>query len=313
MTLELDHTIVFARDREASAALLAALLDVPWSTHGAGPFCPVFVNDGLTLDVDQVDGAFPIQHFCFRVDDAAFDGLLGRLAARGIAWRSTPFGPVDHCVNTQHGGRIAYWSEPDGHVWEALTTSHARRPVGPDRRSPLMQIPTLLTERLVLRPLGADCESMYDAFYTDAQASAFYNGPLTSAAAFARLAADLGTWHLRGFGVWAVQRRDAGELVGVCGFWQGKGWPRELTWWLLPRARGAGLAQEASRAAIDHAYRVFGWPAVETYTKDENAAARALVRRLGGVAFDRRVFPDGVERDLFRFPPPTALRAEGAS
>jgi hypothetical protein len=30
-------------------------------------------------------------------------------------------------VNTQHGGRIVYWSEPDGHVWEALTVSYARQ------------------------------------------------------------------------------------------------------------------------------------------------------------------------------------------
>jgi hypothetical protein len=30
-------------------------------------------------------------------------------------------------VNTSHGGRIVYWSRPDGHVWEALTVSYARR------------------------------------------------------------------------------------------------------------------------------------------------------------------------------------------
>ncbi len=30
-------------------------------------------------------------------------------------------------INTQHGGSIVYWSEPDGHVWEMLTVSYARR------------------------------------------------------------------------------------------------------------------------------------------------------------------------------------------
>ena len=127
MSVQLDHTIVFARDRLAAAELIAAILDVPWAQSGVGPFCPVYVNDGLTLDVDELDGDVPIQHFCFRVDDAAFDAIVARLAARGIAMRSTPHGPVDGKVNTAHGGRIVYWSEPDGHVWEALTVSYARR------------------------------------------------------------------------------------------------------------------------------------------------------------------------------------------
>jgi len=128
MSVQLDHTIVFARDRKAAAQLIAAILEVPWSAEcGVGPFSAVYVNDGLTLDVDQLNGDVPVQHFCFRVDEPAFDGIVARLAARGIAWRSTPHGPVDRQVNTAHGGRIVYWSEPDGHVWEALTVSYARR------------------------------------------------------------------------------------------------------------------------------------------------------------------------------------------
>jgi [ribosomal protein S5]-alanine N-acetyltransferase len=166
-------------------------------------------------------------------------------------------------------------------------------------------IPTLRTQRLVLLPLSAACTALYENFYTDAEASRFYGGPLTSAAAQTRLAADLGSWQLQGFGVWALQRRDPGDFVGVCGFWQGLGWPRELTWWLLPAARGAGLAHEASLAAVAHAYDVFAWPAVETYMNDENKAARALVHRLGGMHLDRRMFPDGAERDVFRIPSPS--------
>lgn len=127
MSIELDHTMVSARDRRAAAELLAYVLDVPWSETGVGPFCPVYVSDGLTLDFDQADGEPPIQHFCFRVSDGALDGILARLAARRIGYRSSPHGPVDMRVNTDHGGRIVYWGEPDGHVWEALTVSYARR------------------------------------------------------------------------------------------------------------------------------------------------------------------------------------------
>jgi catechol 2,3-dioxygenase-like lactoylglutathione lyase family enzyme len=127
VAIELDHLIVPSRDRRAGAELLAGILDVPWSETGVGPFCPVYVSDGLTLDFDQAEGAFPVQHYCFRVGEAEFDGILARLRAGGIPFRSTPHGPTDQRINTSHGGRIVYWNVPDGHVWEALTVSYARR------------------------------------------------------------------------------------------------------------------------------------------------------------------------------------------
>ena len=128
MAVQLDHTIVPSRDRKAAAEMLAHLLGVPWAESGVGPFCPVYVSDSLTLDFDQSDEPFPVLHYCFRVSEPEFDGILARIQARGIAYRSTPHGPVDRQVNTLHGGRIVYWNEPDGHVWEALTVSYARQP-----------------------------------------------------------------------------------------------------------------------------------------------------------------------------------------
>jgi catechol 2,3-dioxygenase-like lactoylglutathione lyase family enzyme len=126
--IALDHTLVPSKDRRAAAELLARILDVPWAKSGVGPFCPVYVSDSLTLDFDQAEEHFPILHYCFRVDDATFDAILSRLRAMGIAYRSLPHGPDDMFVNTDWGGRIAYWSVPDGHVWEILTHSYDRRP-----------------------------------------------------------------------------------------------------------------------------------------------------------------------------------------
>jgi hypothetical protein len=130
MTVELDHLMVPARDKLASAQLLAELLGVPWSTTGIGPFAPVYVNEGLTIDFDQWAEPFPLIHYCFRVDESSFDAILGRIRRKGIAFRSNVHGPVDSQVNTQHGGRIVYWNEPDGHQWEMLTESYARKPAG---------------------------------------------------------------------------------------------------------------------------------------------------------------------------------------
>jgi catechol 2,3-dioxygenase-like lactoylglutathione lyase family enzyme len=127
MTAYLDHIIVPARNRVASAKLLAQLLGVPWSETGVGPFSPVYVNDGLTLDFDETSEPFPVQHYCFRVAQEEFDAILERIRAAGIGYRSSSHGPVDMRVNTQHGGSIAYWDKPDGHVWEILTVSYARQ------------------------------------------------------------------------------------------------------------------------------------------------------------------------------------------
>jgi hypothetical protein len=128
MTVHLDHLMVPARDKLASARRVAELLGVPWSPAGIGPFVPVYLNDGLTLDFDEWSEPLPKIHFCFRVSEAEFDAILGRIRAAGIAFRSSVHGPVDSAVDTAHGGRIVYWNEPDGHYWEMLTESYARQP-----------------------------------------------------------------------------------------------------------------------------------------------------------------------------------------
>nr|WP_315237149.1 VOC family protein [uncultured Albidiferax sp.] len=129
MSIELDHTIVPSRHKVASARILGELLDVPWAESGLGPFSPVYVNDGLTLDFIDTDEAFPIYHFCFRVSPAKFDAILARIQAAGIPFRSNVRGPMDMQINTDYGGRMVYWNEPDGHQWEILTVSYARQPI----------------------------------------------------------------------------------------------------------------------------------------------------------------------------------------
>lgn len=165
-----------------------------------------------------------------------------------------------------------------------------------------LDIPAIETERLHLRPPSRRFLGHYDDFYGDADASSEYGGPLSPADAYRRLAYDVGVWHLRGYGVWLLERKSDGAVVGGCGFWQGRDWPRELTWWLLPRARGTGLAIEASRAAIAHAYNQFGWQVVQTYMDDNNAPARKLALRLGGTITARQLFPDGKERNIYDLP-----------
>jgi hypothetical protein len=124
MTIQLDHFIVPSRNQIASAKLLAGLLGVPWAEAGVGPFSPVYINDGLTLDFIETTEDFPVHHYCFRVGQAEFDAILERIKRAGIEYRSTVRGPVDMQVDPQYGN--VYWNEPDGHQWEMLTVSYAR-------------------------------------------------------------------------------------------------------------------------------------------------------------------------------------------
>lgn len=163
-----------------------------------------------------------------------------------------------------------------------------------------MHIPTLHTERLILRAPHASDFDCYREFYADADASAAYGGPLTSAQAWRKLANDIGHWGLRGFGMWSLVEKTSGNMVGGCGIVWPEGWPRhELTWWIAPAARRNGYAEEASRKAIRWAHATLAWNVVETHMNDENEAARRLVEKLGGVAITRQLFPDGVERTVY--------------
>jgi|SRR5688572_13304161 len=127
MTVQLDHFIVPSRDAVAAAKLLGEILGVRWAKAAAvGPFSPVYVNEGLTLDFQDTTEAFPIHHYCFRVSPQEFDAIIGRIQAAGIPFRSTVHGPFDNKVDPQYGN--AYWNEPDGHYWEVLTASYAREP-----------------------------------------------------------------------------------------------------------------------------------------------------------------------------------------
>ena len=128
MSVQLDHFIVPCRNQAASAKMLGDLLGVPWAEAATlGPFSPVFINEGLTLDFQQTNEAYPVAHYCFRVSQQDFDAILARIQAAGIPYRSSVTGPMDMKINKEYGGDMIYWNEPDGHQWEMLTVSYARQ------------------------------------------------------------------------------------------------------------------------------------------------------------------------------------------
>ena len=119
MAIMLNHTIVPAHDKEASARLFAHLFGLTYAGP-MGHFAPVQVNETLTLDFDNRD-RFESHHYAFHVSDAEFDTIFGRIQAADITYGSGPRSLEDGQINTRRGGRGVYFRDPNGHVLELLT------------------------------------------------------------------------------------------------------------------------------------------------------------------------------------------------
>ena len=127
MPIRLDHVIVPSRRPIEAARRLAGLLGVPWEESSeVGPFTPVYVNEGLTLDFAERGEGFEGHHLCFHVSEGEFDAIFRRIQDAGITYRSSPLGADDRQINRRLGGRGVYWPDADGHLWEVLTVSYAR-------------------------------------------------------------------------------------------------------------------------------------------------------------------------------------------
>ena len=127
MSIALNHTIVPARNAQASAAFLAEMLGrgapVPF-----GPFWGVQLDNGVTLDFMSTEDAFLVQHYAFLVGEAEFDAIFDRIRARGQGYWADPGKRQPDRINHNDGGRGVYWDDPDGHRLEILT-----RPYGSGR------------------------------------------------------------------------------------------------------------------------------------------------------------------------------------
>jgi RimJ/RimL family protein N-acetyltransferase/GNAT superfamily N-acetyltransferase len=145
-------------------------------------------------------------------------------------------------------------------------------------------VPRLQTERLVLRAPGAQDIEPHAEMSTDPEVQRFLGGPRDPYDAYVNLAAHAGHWLLRGYGGWAVQRRDDGAFLGRVGLWQPSGWPGlEVGWKLARHAWGGGYATEAARAVIGYAWTVIGATELISLIVSENEASARVAQRLGHV------------------------------
>lgn len=132
MSVELNHTIVYARDRQASAEFLANILDLEVGTAW-GPFLPVSTSNGVTLDFATTgQETIASQHYAFLVPEEAFDGVFERIQQAGIAYYADPRFQRPGQINHNDGGRGVYFLDPSGHGMEVITRPYGS---GPDQPS----------------------------------------------------------------------------------------------------------------------------------------------------------------------------------
>lgn len=146
-------------------------------------------------------------------------------------------------------------------------------------------IPTRETERLLLRAFTKDDLNPFADMVADAEVMqmATYDGtPMSQAQAWNWLCLMLGHWHMRGYGIWAVEEKTTGELIGRIGL-QFLDWFEdvELVWMLAKSAWGKGYASEGAGAAIKFGFETLKLPRIAAVIHCENQASIRLAERLG--------------------------------
>jgi catechol 2,3-dioxygenase-like lactoylglutathione lyase family enzyme len=126
MAIELNHTIVPARDPQASAQFLADILGLPVDPPVAH-FIPVTLANGVTLDYDHYDQVNE-HHYAFQLSDEEFEAASGRIRDRGITYYADPgCSQPGQVYSSTNGRRGTYFRDPDGHLMEILTPVSVER------------------------------------------------------------------------------------------------------------------------------------------------------------------------------------------
>jgi catechol 2,3-dioxygenase-like lactoylglutathione lyase family enzyme len=142
MTIQLNHTIVAARDKDISATFLTEILGLP-APILVGPFAVVKVCD-TSLDYMNVEeyrtsgnGEIPSQHYAFLVSEAEFDEIFERIRQRRLPYWADPARLERDRINTWDGGRGVYFGDPNGHLLEIITRPYGSGGTTASRVHPL--------------------------------------------------------------------------------------------------------------------------------------------------------------------------------
>ena len=166
---------------------------------------------------------------------------------------------------------------------------------------------TLETKRLSLRMFREDDFESYAKICADPEVMRYLGEgkPLTRPEAWRQMAMIVGHWRLRGYGIWAVEERESGVLLGRIGFFNPEGWPGFEIGWMLGKAYwGRGYATEGARRALQYAFGGMSRDHAISLIHPENVASIRVAERLGGnlegrtALFGKEVLIYGISREV---------------
>lgn len=156
-----------------------------------------------------------------------------------------------------------------------------------------MSAPRIETARLLLRPTLAEDFEPWAAMMADAEGSRAIGGPQSRPVAWRGFLTVAGAWAIQGFGMFSVIEKASGRWVGRIGPWCPEGWPgTEVGWSIVRDCWGRGYAPEGAAAAIDYAFDILGWERVIHTIAPDNAASRAVARKLGSARLGSGWLPE---------------------
>ena len=120
MSAQLNHTIVWCRDKKKSSAFLVDLLDLK-KPVAFGPMLVIQLANGVSLDFYEQEGKISSQHYAFLVTEEEFDRAFARIKALGLDYWADPGKERPGEIYRLHGGRGVYFDDPDKHLLEVMT------------------------------------------------------------------------------------------------------------------------------------------------------------------------------------------------
>jgi catechol 2,3-dioxygenase-like lactoylglutathione lyase family enzyme len=120
MSVQLNHTIIWCRDKQKSAAFLSEILGLPEAVP-FGAMLVVQLSNGVSVDFYQQDGKISSQHYAFLTSEEEFEQIFARIQARGLDFWADPGKRDADEINHHFGGRGVYFEDPDGHLLEVIT------------------------------------------------------------------------------------------------------------------------------------------------------------------------------------------------
>ncbi|WP_105429894.1 GNAT family N-acetyltransferase [Neorhizobium sp. T6_25] len=167
----------------------------------------------------------------------------------------------------------------------------------------MTSIPTLETERLILRPQRMEDWPEFAGLMFSPRA-AFMGGPFSEDAAWGLFCSDIGQWTLMGHGALMIEERETGLCLGQVGINHGPLFPEhELGWFVYPGAEGKGYAYEAAVALRNWAFTTRGLETLVSYIHPDNIRFRKLAERMGSSLDSTAPRRDPVDL-VFRHPHP---------